>query len=238
MGTLARRLGLKDGRASVSRWVAELEQATPPAIARVRGSRSKNAATVYRLLLSWSQSAPNGPAPGQLCLLSSEQQSVVETATEVLSKQQQPVVARAPQQTRNKPGNKPGNKHTRAGELELVKPAEILPASTPNGAGLSATAGDGGFSAWWADYPRKVDKRDAAKAYARAVKEDGPDRVREGLAAWIASWRDRGTGEQYIPYPSTFLNKARYLDPPPAARSVEPRGWAATREYMEERRER
>lgn len=66
------------------------------------------------------------------------------------------------------------------------------------------------FETFWTDYPRKVCKEAARKAYAKAVKAHGAQTILDALAAWN---RTRKPCEpQFLPHASTWLNQARYLD--------------------------
>jgi hypothetical protein len=95
-----------------------------------------------------------------------------------------------------------------------------------------------GFRDFWTAYPRKVARGRAEAAYRQAVKKDGPVIIAVGLASWAGFWSVESTEEKFIPHPTTFLNQARYLDRPPAARVVEPRGFPALRRVMEAAAER
>lgn len=77
-----------------------------------------------------------------------------------------------------------------------------------------------GFEAFWAAYPRKTAKPDAAKAFAR-LKVDDPM-----LAVLLAAVRQQAESEQwtkdggqFIPHPATWLNKRRWEDQMPSAQS-------------------
>ena len=75
-----------------------------------------------------------------------------------------------------------------------------------------------GFDAFWEAYPRKVDKQDALKAWAKLAPD--ADLVETILAAlerqkrWDQWQRDDG---QYVPYPPTWLTKRRWEAQGPAA---------------------
>ena len=68
------------------------------------------------------------------------------------------------------------------------------------------------FEEFWKEYPNKVGKPVASKAWTRVASEK--EAIIQGLAAWKKSdqWcRDNG---RYIPHPSTFLNQRRWEDKP------------------------
>jgi hypothetical protein len=54
------------------------------------------------------------------------------------------------------------------------------------------------------------------RAFGRAVRRDGVDRVAGGLRAWAGYWHAEDTDERYIPHASTWLSRSQYLDTPPA----------------------
>jgi len=82
-------------------------------------------------------------------------------------------------------------------------------------------AADAAFAAWWAEYPRKVGKPAARKAFARAVKAGATlEQLADGLDGWAAYWTLRDDPE-FVPYPATWLNQERWNDDPPQQR---PRG--------------
>jgi hypothetical protein len=73
------------------------------------------------------------------------------------------------------------------------------------------------FDDFWRTYPRKVQKRDALRAWNGATKRAAPDvivaaaqRYREDPNLPIAGW---------IPYPATWLNRDSWLDGPCEPRS-------------------
>ena len=76
------------------------------------------------------------------------------------------------------------------------------------------------FDQFWAVYPRKVDKQDARKAWNK-VKSSEFAEVMNGLRAWARYWNIRREDE-FIPYPSTWLNKRRWESAPPTHKSTNP----------------
>ena len=72
------------------------------------------------------------------------------------------------------------------------------------------------FDAWWAEYPRKVGKDAARRAYAKVRgRKDSPSAAALVLAvrAQAEGWSD----PQYIPHPTTWLNQGRWNDDPRAS---------------------
>jgi hypothetical protein len=69
-------------------------------------------------------------------------------------------------------------------------------------------ATDDGFRKFWESYPRKVAKKAAEKAFARAIKETTLEQMLAGLAIDKQDWKE----ERFTPHPATWLNGGRYLD--------------------------
>lgn len=78
-----------------------------------------------------------------------------------------------------------------------------------------AFAKPNGFTRFWEAYPSKVGKRDAEKAYGRALKRvTGPDPPQSILAGIERAKLSRRWIEGYIPNPATWLNQDRWTDEP------------------------
>jgi len=77
------------------------------------------------------------------------------------------------------------------------------------------------FNEWWALWPKKVDKDDAERAFAKIIGRDQKSfqRLMRTTSYWnyfqytrmMADKRER----DFVPYPATFLNKGRWKEPPP-----------------------
>lgn len=67
------------------------------------------------------------------------------------------------------------------------------------------------FDQFYAQYPKKVARKDAQKAWAR-LSEEEKAKALQALPAHIRYWDIRGTEKQYIPYPASWLNGARFED--------------------------
>ena len=65
------------------------------------------------------------------------------------------------------------------------------------------------FEAWWAVYPRRVQKAAAAKAYQQALRRTDAVTLLEATRVFAVS--PKGQGE-FCPYPSTWLNQSRWED--------------------------
>lgn len=66
------------------------------------------------------------------------------------------------------------------------------------------------FEQFWQAYPRKVGKRAAELAFARALRRTTFEHIMDALRH--AQW---SSDPQYIPHPTTWLNQGRYDDEPP-----------------------
>lgn len=105
-----------------------------------------------------------------------------------------------------KPSSKPSAKAMANQEQEQEQEQEAPP--TPQGEG---------FDAFWQAYPKKVAKEAARKAFGK--RKPGAALLAEMLAAIAVqsgSEQWRKDGGQFIPYPATWLNEARWEDVVPA----------------------
>lgn len=68
------------------------------------------------------------------------------------------------------------------------------------------------FTGFWDAYPRKVGKKDAAKAYRAARKTATVEEISAGLRAQLPDLRTRGSA--YVPHPATWLRQGRWADDP------------------------
>jgi hypothetical protein len=75
----------------------------------------------------------------------------------------------------------------------------------------NSSEGERGFAVFWTEYPRKIGKPAALRAWLKVAK-DG-ELILVGLRVWKSceQWRE---SERFIPYPATFLNQRRYNDKP------------------------
>lgn len=69
-----------------------------------------------------------------------------------------------------------------------------------------------GFDAWWAQWPKKVAKAAALKAYKTALKKTDALTLGQKAAQFIATEQRKGTAIEYIPNASTWLNQERWED--------------------------
>lgn len=73
-----------------------------------------------------------------------------------------------------------------------------------------------GFDEFWDAYPRKVGKKDAYKAFCKAIKAIGVDAMIEAIDRQKRSEQWTKEGGRYIPNPATWLNQGRWEDELPA----------------------
>ena len=67
------------------------------------------------------------------------------------------------------------------------------------------------FEEFWSKYPRKVAKRAAQKAWNKLSPSEQMSAV-EALEAHNRYYRVKGTGQDFIPHPATWLNQGRWED--------------------------
>jgi hypothetical protein len=83
---------------------------------------------------------------------------------------------------------------------------KMLPAPVPEG-----------FDDWYSVYPRKTQRQDAIKAFARLMRSNAIslESLIAKTKALAASWDGRMKQDrQYIPYPASWLNKGGFCDDP------------------------
>lgn len=74
------------------------------------------------------------------------------------------------------------------------------------------------FEKWWsgedgeAPYPRKIAKGVALASYAKARLGASQEEISIGKRNYVATCIMEGTEQQYMPYPSTWLNQERWKD--------------------------
>lgn len=94
------------------------------------------------------------------------------------------------------------------------------------------------FVDFWEHYPKKVSRKDAVAAFAKALKSTGYEVIRAGLVSAIKTWRDEGKvtvesksgslvvkvapGEagKGVPHAATWLNGERWNDEHPGAKAA------------------
>ncbi len=123
------------------------------------------------------------------------------------------------------PGPEPGDfMESREKPVKAMKKHEVLgigSLSMGNGSGTSKgppsvdkNAHEGGFDAFWREYPRKVGKQAARKAWKkRRPGTQLTGTIVEAIQAQVGKGHFQGNdGQQYIPNPATWLNQERWED--------------------------
>ena len=83
----------------------------------------------------------------------------------------------------------------------------------------ATAAADAEFDTFWGQYPRKIAKGNAAKAYAKALKKADATTILNGLANYLPAWAQ--TEEKFIPHAATWLNGERWADQVAPAKPVD-----------------
>jgi hypothetical protein len=89
---------------------------------------------------------------------------------------------------------------------EVDSPKKI---DTPNPWNESAR-----FLEWWNIYPRRVARPNAEKAFRKHVNESNFGDLMAGTINWIESPEWDESRKQFIPHPTTFLNRHQWNDEP------------------------
>jgi uncharacterized protein YdaU (DUF1376 family) len=85
-----------------------------------------------------------------------------------------------------------------------------------------------GFDEFWAAYPRKVARGNAAKAYAKAARNVDPAVILAGVKRYAQT--AKGLEDRFIAHPATWLNGERWADEAPTAQpgNIVNMGWFGT----------
>lgn len=87
------------------------------------------------------------------------------------------------------------------------------PNPNPTRAREKDTLPDDGFDSFWKEYPNRVAKQDAVKAWKKLkVDPELLEKIMTGLSRWKASDEWSRDGGRYIPHPATWLNGRRWED--------------------------
>lgn len=81
------------------------------------------------------------------------------------------------------------------------------------------------FDLFWTNYPRKVGKQAAIKAYNKAMKTTTQEQILKGVK--LLRTETAGKDVQFIPHPATWLNEGRWDDEPLSATkpAFDPKNW-------------
>lgn len=87
------------------------------------------------------------------------------------------------------------------------------------------------FEEFWSQYPKKVAKKDAAKAWAQMPIE-AQQKALEAIPTHVQYWQQTNTEKLYIPHPATWLRGERYDDEiempePKQEKTIQPGWWAS-----------
>jgi hypothetical protein len=85
----------------------------------------------------------------------------------------------------------------------------------PNGKSGEGHEAEAAFERFWRLYPppRRIDKKQARKAWDKALKAASPDEIINGLTRHVLGWE--GKDPEFIPHPTTWLNRERWKYEPP-----------------------
>lgn len=87
------------------------------------------------------------------------------------------------------------------------------PNPNPNPTRAGAQDTDPGFDRFWSEYPNKVKKPNALKAWGKLKPDEGlVEKIMQGLARWKKSDQWTRDGGQFIPHPATWLNGRQWED--------------------------
>ena len=83
---------------------------------------------------------------------------------------------------------------------------------------ISRSTSSAEFDLFWNEYPRKVGRGLAVKAWSKAIAKTLPATIVDGLNQWKRS-KDFPLEDKYIPHATTWLNGERWLDQIPVDNS-------------------
>jgi hypothetical protein len=114
------------------------------------------------------------------------------------------------------PIEEPTSKNAESSTTETLFPDDLPPAKAK---GPRTSAIDESFDIWWQQYPKKVEKAAAQKAYHRIVSkgEASSEELLSGVMKYAAV--QTGKDAKYIKYPAGWLNGGRWTDEPDPAPS-------------------
>ena len=67
------------------------------------------------------------------------------------------------------------------------------------------------FNDFYNQYPRKMARKDAEKAWNRLTSIQQAECL-EAMPNYLKYWKIKETAKDFIPYPATFLNQERWTD--------------------------
>ena len=115
-------------------------------------------------------------------------------------------------------------------EEEIEKEVEIEHECVKRGCAESKPQAEGrSFTAFWEDYPAKINREDAWETW-KAINPDAQTvgRIKSGLEAWKRSPQWTEDGGRYIPSAAKWLKDRRWEVLPPAGKQKVPMGASGT----------
>lgn len=96
------------------------------------------------------------------------------------------------------------------------QPKETPPATKPSTyqRAMQAITDPTEFDRFWAEYPRRIGKKAAQKAFQNARDRPRIDDLLESIRKAKASPQWAKDGGQFIPHPATWLNRGQWADVP------------------------
>lgn len=92
-------------------------------------------------------------------------------------------------------------------QVKLFRATEVVPTVAQNES----------FELFWVAYGRTGSKKDARKAWDKAITKDSAENIQAGLDKWVSYWETPGAASKK--WPQGFLNSEYWLSDPPTARS-------------------
>lgn len=118
----------------------------------------------------------------------------------------------------------PNNTGTFGGTSEEVRVTPSLPIPSRPLTTTSTPGGEDEFAKWYAVYPKKKAKGQARTAFKAARKKTDMETLMNGVLRFAAE--SKGTDQQYLAYPATWLNGERWDDETPQQQVVVSGPWA------------
>lgn len=137
-----------------------------------------------------------------------ERTAAAERMRRVRGKSQRRSPERSPEQ---EPNDQENNTSTFAARSDSPYPNPSVP--TEHSTRATHARGTLDFDRFWAIYPRRVGKEAARKAWSKAIKGVGADKIIDGAGRYAA--QRRGQDADFTPHPATWLNAGRWDDEPP-----------------------
>jgi len=93
------------------------------------------------------------------------------------------------------------------------------------------------FEDFWKEYPRKVAKKSAEKAWNKLTDIE-QTKALNAITQHVKYWKTKETEHEFIPHPATWLNQARFedelvIEPPKAKPAKVDKSWMFTNEGIE-----